>query len=141
MKKIREIIVIAVALVTLCGIWTYSNSAVAMNDRRVKIATSSIGENGCSETHRTFEAAIPELEQLDLTYKGVLSGIEVVVVENNGGAYSNFAFTKKETVTWQLSARGGGRRIYSPIGNGNVCVGATGGNIAIEVWAHYKVHT
>ena len=41
-------------------------------------------------------------------------------------------------VSYQLSARGGGHRINNPFSGGNVCVGATGANIAIDVYAHYK---
>jgi hypothetical protein len=114
--------------------------AVASEPTRSKIASSSIRENGCSETSQTFKAVIPNPERLDRSYQGVLNGIEVVEREGNGRrSYGNFAFVDAGTaVIYQLRAQGGGTRIRSLGGNGNVCVGATGANLTIEIWAHHK---
>jgi hypothetical protein len=117
-------------------------SAFADDQTRVKIASSSVRENGCSETYQTFKANIPNSERLDRSYSSysMPDGIEVVVREANGAVgHRNFAFTDSgTTVTYQLHARGGGTRIRNPFNGGSYCHNASGANITIDVYAHFK---
>ena len=112
---------------------------------RVKIASLSHHENGCSESPHTFVIDIPESQRLDLDYKGALAGIEIREVEaNNGHSFGNIAFLdgqKKMTIT--LWAKGAGHRVDNPLkifggGGGSVCVGAAGASEGVEIWAYYK---
>jgi hypothetical protein len=137
-KKLRTALMASAAILTATT--PYVNSARASDGTRVKIATSSLHENGCSETAQTFKVAIPNHEKLDLNYnKGPAGGIEVVTRENNHGSYGNIALVDDgAAVVYQLSAHGGGHRLSNPFNGGNVCVDASGANITIEVYAHYK---
>jgi hypothetical protein len=117
----------------------------ATKPTRVKIATLSHHENGCSESPHPFVIDIPDAERLDLDYKGSLAGIEIREVEaNNGHSFGNVAFLdgqNKMTIT--LWAKGTGHRVDNPLkifggGNGSVCVGAEGASEGVEIWAHYK---
>ena len=131
-------IIIGIAVATLMST---AGLGLASEPTRSKIASSSIRENGCSQTSQTFKAIIPNPERLDRSYEGSLNGLEVIEREGNGRrSYGNFAFADAGTaVTYQLHAQGGGTRIQNPFGgSGNVCVGATGANLTIEIWAHYK---
>src|SRR5262245_40982738 len=104
----------------------------------VKIATLSHHESGCSESSRTFVVEIPDAGRLDLSYKGVVAGIEVGEVEaNNGHSFGNIAFDgTKLSIT--LRAKGAGHRVYNPFNRGSVCVGAEGASEGVEIYAHYK---
>jgi hypothetical protein len=129
--------------VAACGIFALTVTictALAAQPTRIKIASSSVRENGCSETYQTFKIAIPHPEQLDRSYRGVLDGIEVVEREGNGDhSYGNFAFVDGGVaLTYQLHARGAGTRIRNPFNNGSWCQGAAGANVTIDVYAHYK---
>jgi hypothetical protein len=113
---------------------------------RVKIATLSHHENGCSESSRTFVVDIPDAERLDLDYKGALAGIEIREIEaNNGHSFGNIAFLDGQNkMTISLWAKGAGRRVDSPLnvftgGRGSVCVGAEGASEGVEIYAHYKL--
>jgi hypothetical protein len=140
----RAVLGTGIGLAALSAPTAFSDSvSAAEEETRIKIASSSIRENGCSETYKTFKAVIPNPERLDRSYKGVLDSIEVAVREGNGTrGYSNFVFTDGgAAVSYQLYARGGGHRIQSPLGRGSVCVDASGANITIDVYAHYKQPT
>jgi len=134
----KILLAIALGAAVIVPMGAYS---APIEDTRVKIATSSHRENGCSESSRGFKVVIPNAEKLDRDYKGLLGGIEVVIRERNGTAsYSNFAFADDgQAVIYQLQARGAGTRLRMPWGNGNVCHRAEGANIAIDVYGHYKV--
>lgn len=105
---------------------------------RVKIASAAHRENGCSESSKGFKVVIPNPEKLDLNYKGVLAGIERVYTEANGTrSDSDYAFADNgASLTFRLFAKGGGTRI-SVFGT-NTCTKASGANIAIDLYAHYR---
>jgi hypothetical protein len=120
---------------------TTAQSAPPEDTTRVKIATSSHRENGCSESAASFKVVIPNHEQLDRNWKGagsVLGGIEFRITERNGTAsYGNVAFADGgSALVYSLPARGGGTRIR--VFTANVCQGASGANITIEVYGYYK---
>jgi hypothetical protein len=114
--------------------------ALAEEPTRIKIASSAVRENGCSETSQTFKVAIPHSDHLDQSYRGVLDGIEVIEREGNGThSFGNFALVDGgASLTYVLYARGAGTRIRNPFNNGSWCQGAAGANVAIDVYAHYK---
>jgi hypothetical protein len=135
--RIRSTLYVAIAAATLLAGLVAS---FAGDETRVKIASSSHRENGCSESGASFKTVIPNFEKLDKGFQGALAGIEVVVRERNGTAsYGNFAFVDGgAAVTYRLHARGAGTRIKSPWNNGNLCHRAEGANITIEIYARYK---
>ncbi|ESZ11916.1 hypothetical protein [Mesorhizobium sp. L48C026A00] len=139
MNTARKYIVAGVSLVALSAS-VFSNSASVIEATRVKIASSSHREVGCSESTASFKTVIPNFEKLDTGFQGALAGIEVVVRERNGTAsYGNLTFTDGgAAVTYNLRARGAGTRLRMPWGGGNVCQRAEGANISIEIFAHYK---
>jgi hypothetical protein len=111
-----------------------------MNTTRVKIGTAFKRENGCNESGQNFKFVIPRPEQLDLDYKGdVLAGMERVYATHNGNVRdNNYAFTDNGTaIVFSLSAKGGGTYVRPPIGGG-WCAGATGADITVDIYAHYK---
>ena len=107
----------------------------------MQIATASVRADGCNDSSQTFKVVIPHPERLDLSYhqEGLPAGIERVYSEGNGTRRdTNYAFADNGTLTFSLYAKGGGNRVYSPFGGGSVCVGATGANITVVIYAHYK---
>ncbi len=114
--------------------------ASANEPTRIKIASASHKEDGCSGSSKSFKIAIPHPERLDREYKGVLAGIERVYVEANGTRRDgDWAFADNgSALIFSLYSKGGGTRIRHPFNNGNWCHGASGANITVEIYAHYK---
>jgi hypothetical protein len=50
-----------------------ANSTLAADEARIKIASSSHRENGCSESAASFEAVIPNFEKLDKGFQGTVN--------------------------------------------------------------------
>jgi hypothetical protein len=118
-----------------------ATAMAAEEPTRVQIATASVRANGCSDSPQSFRITIPHPERLDLNYhqEGLPAGIERGYAEKNGTTSdTNYAFADNGTLTFSLYAKGGGSRIYSPFGGGNVCVDATGANITVVIYAHYR---
>src|SRR5690349_7329069 len=86
--------------------------ALAGGETRVKIADISHHENGCSESSKGVVVMIPNPEKLDLSYKGVLAGIERVYTEANGTRRDgDYVLNADGKLSFVLSAKGGGTRI------------------------------
>jgi hypothetical protein len=141
MQSHRNILVgtAVAALLSGAAIAETTGAASGVDTTRVKIGTASHRENGCNQSGHNFKFVIPNPEQLDLGYNGVLAGIERVYTEGNGTrADNNYAFTDNGTaIVFSLFAKGGGSYVRPPIGGG-WCAGATGANVAVEIYAHYR---
>jgi hypothetical protein len=112
---------------------------------RVKIASNAVTANGCHDNTQTFTSVIPESQNLDTSYQGVLGGIEVVETQaNNTHHFGNFVLLDGgRAVSYQLYAKGKGYWISPPHlfhhhGGGGYCHGAAGASEGIDVYAHYK---
>ncbi len=129
-----------IGLAALSAVSIFVSPALAVDQTRVKIASSSHRENGCSESYKSFKVVIPNPERLDRDYKGVLGGIERVYVEANGTRRDgDYALTDNgSALTFTLFAKGGGTRISNPFNRGSWCQGASGASITIDIYAHYK---
>jgi len=104
---------------------------------RLKIASVYQAADGCQDTGKDMAVAIPNSDRLDISYNGPVAGIELVETNRNGvSGYRNIAFGNG-TVTFQLYAGGGGSKQTIPL-FGEKCVGATGGSIGEDIYAHYK---
>lgn len=138
--KIQPLAFAAIAAFTLLGATQASNAEVAAANRteRVKIASNFVHANGCHETTQRFTTQVPNVDRLDRSFRGPLDGIEVVVTSaNNGHASRNYAWAANGTaISYDLYAKGKGNYVKSPFGGGGVCVGAAGGWLAIDVYAH-----
>ena len=110
-RSISSLIAATIAGAFLLGSNTLQTS-LAAESTRIKIATASHSENGCSESTKSFKVFIPKAEQLDHNYQGVVGGIERVYGEANGTrADSNYAFTDQgSSLTFSLFAKGGGTK-------------------------------
>ena len=107
---------------------------------RVKIASHYIEATGCHDTTQSFTTQVPNPEQLNRSYHGVLDGIEVVeTAANNGHSYSNFTWVNNGTaITYRLYAKGAGHWVDPPVVfgvkvGGGLCAGAAGGSEGIEI--------
>ena len=119
--------------------------AAAEQPERVKIASSFVRADGCKESTQVYTVGIPSPEHLDLTYKGVLAGIEVVETTGNNDRQSkNFQFiSNNHVITYQLYAKGKGQwvdppKIFGKPLGGGLCVGAEGAWIGIDIIAHLR---
>jgi hypothetical protein len=128
-------------LALVAGVVLYAiHPAMAGEATRLKIGTASVRANGCNDSSQSFKFVILDAEKLDRSFNGVLAGLERTYTEANGTrSDTNWAFTDGgSAVTFSLYAKGGGNWVKSPFGGGGVCVGASGANITVEVYAHYK---
>lgn len=146
MRKLLAVFIgSTITLIVLPCVIVHTDAAPSTKSTRIKIGSGSHRENGCTESYSApFHIAIPNPAQLDHNYKGVLGGIERVYTEANGTRKDlDWAFTDNgSAVTFRLYARGGGTRIRNPFGGGgSVCQGASGANITVDVYAHYKPKT
>ena len=91
-----------VALAT--GFTAIGGYAVAEQPELVKIASSFVRADGCRDITQVYTVGIPNPEHLDLTYKGVLAGIEVIETTGNNDRHSrNFQFiNNNHAITYQL---------------------------------------
>jgi hypothetical protein len=112
---------------------------------RVKIASNMVTANGCHDTTQTFTTQVPNIDQLDRSFPGVLSGIEVKeFTGNNGHAYRNFRWVNNGTaISYELYAKGAGHwvdgvNVFGVKIGGGACVGAAGGSEGIDIFAVYK---
>jgi hypothetical protein len=104
---------------------------------RLKIASVYQAADGCQDTGREVAVSIPNADRLDISYNGPVAGIELVETTKNGNSgYRNIAFGNG-TVTFQLFAGGGGTKQNIPF-VGEKCIGASGGSIGEDIYAHYK---
>jgi hypothetical protein len=112
--------------------------AKAESPTRVKIGSAAHRENGCGASYKSVKIAVPQPERLDLDYKGVIAGIERVYTEGNGTrSETDYAFVDNgASLSFQLFAKGGGTRL-SVFGR-SWCQGASGANITVDIYAHYK---
>lgn len=105
---------------------------------RVLIGSNRVEANGCRESSITFTTNVKDPGRLDRTYQGALSGIEIERVTGHG-QISNVTWVNSNTITYQLSAKGGGFWIepskYLP--GGGACLAGRSDWIEIRVFAHY----
>ena len=134
--------VVVLAATSIVGI-TIGNAQNA-DPSRVEVASNSVRANGCHDTSQRFATTVPNVDQLDRNFHGILDGIEIVETEaNNGHAIRNVTWSGPNTVSYELYAKGAGNWIDPPkilgvtIGGG-VCVGAAGASEGVAVYAHYK---
>ena len=134
--------------VVVFGAVSFLLMAAAANATEVKIGDEQIHVNGCQAGSLSFTNGIPNSKYLDLSYKGTLSGIRVVVENKIGNASSSdFSFVRQGNsiiaVTYRLEAKGAGYWVNPPkvfgkkIGGG-WCANATGAGIKVGVYAEYK---
>jgi hypothetical protein len=120
-----------------------SAAAEAQNSgSRIEIARNFVRADGCHDTTQHFSTTVPNVDQLDRSYHGVVDGIEFIETDaNNGHAIRNVTWSGPNTISYELYAKGAGHWIDPPsvfgqkIGGG-YCAGAAGASEGIIVYAH-----
>ena len=117
---------------------------VALASTEVKVGTGRVETTGCNGSVQTFHTVVPNVQNLDRSYAGVVAGIKVVELSGNGEhGYKDFVWLDANTIQFTVYATGSGHWVDPPtifgqkIGGG-VCIGAAGGWESVDVYAVYR---
>lgn len=93
--------------------------------------------DGCQSTGKEFSVSIPNSDNLDLSYAGLVSGIEFQETTKVGDAGVRNVHFGNGVLNCELYANGGGTSENIPV-IGWKCINPTGASIGYRIIAHYK---